>query len=294
MYDKVLKGFKDTSGKCKDFIHKMGAVVTTFFAKAEDMEKGLAKSDAMAFKEVITASKSPVFSLIQEVAEAEDIYDASEASYDSVLASVAKEVKKYVQLKGEEQRKEYKKKCLECIKQDHGRLDGMCFIPMIIGNLSSHHALAMSQWVAHSHVPLEIMVAPLRAQAGAVKVYMKFVEFLTRRVIALQEKLGPGVTSIPLESEDQFTAAKHVRSRSLSHSRSASPSIKSQPPSQQGSPPPSRYGSPARADEGKQAQTPAHKSVFSSHSQSFMGLFAKTGLTGMDDDLDDDETNREI
>ena len=34
------------------------------------------------------------------------------ANFDSVLASVAKEVKAYVRLKGDKQRKEYKKECL--------------------------------------------------------------------------------------------------------------------------------------------------------------------------------------
>ena len=33
VYDKVLQGFKDTSGKCKNFIHEMGSLVVTFFAQ---------------------------------------------------------------------------------------------------------------------------------------------------------------------------------------------------------------------------------------------------------------------
>ena len=60
IYDKVLQGFKDTSGKCKNFIHEMGSLVVTFFAQAEEMEKGLAKCDAMAFREVTSASKGHV------------------------------------------------------------------------------------------------------------------------------------------------------------------------------------------------------------------------------------------
>ena len=43
VYDKVLQAFKDTSGKCKDFIHDMGAMVVAFFGQAEKMEQGLAK-----------------------------------------------------------------------------------------------------------------------------------------------------------------------------------------------------------------------------------------------------------
>ena len=188
VYDKVLQGFKDTSGKCKDFIHDMGAMVIAFFGQAEKMEQGLAKCDAEAFREVINASKGHVCSLIEEVAEAESIYNLGEAKFNSILASVAKEVKVFMRQEGEKQRNEYKEYCLARIRQDHGRLDGTCFIPMIIGNLTAHQALAISQRVAHSHVPLKIMLAPLRTQAGAVKVYMRFVEFLAGRVIVRYRK----------------------------------------------------------------------------------------------------------
>ena len=115
--------------------------------------------------------------------------------------------RQYIPLKGDEQRKEYKKECLDQIRQDHSRLDGTCFIPMIMGNLTTHQALMMSQWVAHSYVPLKIMMAPLCTQAGTVKVYMKFVEFLARRVIALQERLDPGSSMVPLESESSGQSA---------------------------------------------------------------------------------------
>ena len=145
VYDKVLQGFKDTSGKCKDFIHDMGALVVAFFGEAEKMEQGLAKSDAEAFHEAISASKGHVCGLIEEVAEAEGIYNAGEAKFDSILASVAKEIKAFVRQEGEKQRKEYKEQSLARIKRDHGRLDGTCFIPMIIGNLTTHWALATSQ-----------------------------------------------------------------------------------------------------------------------------------------------------
>ena len=232
VYDKVLQGFKDTSGKCKNFIHEMGSLVVTFFAQAEEMEKGLAKCDAMAFHEAMSASKGHVCGLIEQVAEVEGIFNAGEANFDSVLVSVAKEVKAYIQLRGDEQREEYKKECLDQIRWDHGPLDGTCFIPMIMGNLTAHQALAMSQQVAHSHVPLKIMMAPLHTQAGAVKVYMKFVEFLARRVIALQERLGLGSSMVPLESESGGRSASPRCERSCS----ASPTRKSPPPSRHGSP----------------------------------------------------------
>ena len=209
------------------------------------------------------------------MAKAEGIFDAGEVNFDSVLASVAKEVKAYVRLRGNEQRKEYKKECLDWIRRDHGRLDGTCFIPMIVGNLTAHQALAMSQWVVHSHVPLKIMTAPLRTQAGAVKVYMKFVEFLARWVIALQERLGLGLSMVRLESESGGQSA----SPRCERSRSASPTRKS--------PPPSRHGSPIRTDSSKKAS----KDTFSPHSQSSLKLWATMNLS--DEDVDDTFSDEE-
>ena len=112
--------------------------------------------------------------------KAEDIYDSGEVTFDKMLASVAKQIKVYIQEQGTTQHAVYKKKCLDRVRQDHGRLDGTCFVPMIVGNLTAHRALAMSQRVAQSHVPLQIMMVPLRTQAGAIKVYTKFIEFLAR------------------------------------------------------------------------------------------------------------------
>ena len=44
----------------------------------------------MAFCEVMSASKGHVCGLIEQVAEAEGIFDVGEANFDSVLASVTK------------------------------------------------------------------------------------------------------------------------------------------------------------------------------------------------------------
>ena len=277
VYDKVLRGFKDTSGKCKTFIHEMGALVVTFFAQAKKMEDGLVKCDARAFEEAIDASKNHIIGLMEEVTEAEDIYDRGEAHFNSILASVAKEIKEYVKLKGEEQRQEYKKKCLDQIKQDHGRLDSMCFIPMIVGNLTAHHALTMSQWVAQSHVPLKIMIVPLHTQVGAIKVYMKFMEFLARQVVALQERLGPGAVGIPLESEpNDQSSTKRGRSHLASPTRQ--------------SPTPSRHGSPARTDPTEKAPTAAEV-VFSPHSQNALNLWKQLDLSDgeVEDTFSDEE-----
>ena len=232
----------------------MGAMVVVFFGQAEKMEQGLAKTDAEAFREVINASKGHVCGLIEEVAEAEGIYNTGEAKFNSILASVAKEVKAFVHQEGDKQRKEYKEHSLARIRRDHSRLDGTCFIPMIIGNLAAHRALAISQRVAHSHVPLKIMSAPLRTQAGAVKVYMRFVEFLAGRVIALQERLGPNTATVPLESEPgQSISPTRQRSSSPSPARKPScpPKRGSPVSSKHGSPAASRHGSPPRTDPGK-------------------------------------------
>ena len=67
---------------------------------------------------------------------------------------------------------------------------------------------------------------------------MKFVEFLARRVIALQEKLGPGATSIPLESEPNDQSIPSRRERS----RLPSPIRKTPPPSRRSSPVTSKTG----------------------------------------------------
>ena len=98
VYDMVLNGFKDTSGKCKSFIHEMGVLAIAFFAQAKEMEGSLAKCDARAFKEVMDASKDHVFHLIQEVADTEGIL---RQGLRLILIrswhwSTAKEVKAYV------------------------------------------------------------------------------------------------------------------------------------------------------------------------------------------------------
>ena len=64
------------------------------------MEGGLAATDAQAFEEAMEASKTHVIRLIQEVAEAEDIYDSGEVTFDKMLASVAEEIKVYIQQQG--------------------------------------------------------------------------------------------------------------------------------------------------------------------------------------------------
>ena len=89
----------------EDFIHDMGALMVTFFGQAEKMEQDLAKSNAEAFREVISASKGHICGLIEEVAKAEGIYNSGEAKFDSILVSVAKEIKAFVHQEGKKQTK---------------------------------------------------------------------------------------------------------------------------------------------------------------------------------------------
>ena len=90
-------------------------------------------------------------------------------------------------------------KCLERIRGVHGSLDRTQFIPMIILNVTTHHALSLNQRVNQSQIPLQIMMLPMRTQAATMGAGLKFIEFLSKRVLALDVKLGPAPTVI-LES----------------------------------------------------------------------------------------------
>ena len=61
-----------------------------------------------------------------------------------------------------------------------------------------HHALALNQRVNQSQIPLQIMISPMRTQVTTMGAGLKFVEFLSRRVLALDVKLGP-TTAVSLE-----------------------------------------------------------------------------------------------
>ena len=93
----------------------------------------------------------------------------------------------------------YIAKCLEWIRGVHGSLDGTQFIPMIILNVTTHHALVLNQRVNQSQIPLQIMILPMRTQAATMGAGLKFVKFLSKRVLALDVKLGPA-SFVSLES----------------------------------------------------------------------------------------------
>ena len=129
----------------------------------------------------------------------EESYEDMAANFDNILASVSDELKEFVELQGKEQCQTYITKCLEWIRGVHGSLDRTQFIPMIISNVTTHHALALNQRVNQSQIPLQIMISPMRTQAATMGAGLKFVEFLSKRVLSLDVKLGPA-SSVSLES----------------------------------------------------------------------------------------------
>ena len=115
------------------------------------------------------------------------------------MSSVSNELKELIESQGEEQRQAYIAKCMEWIRGVHGSLDGTQFILMVIMNATTHHALALNQRVNQSQIPLQIMILPMHTQAATMGAGLKFVEFLSKRVLALDVKLGPA-SAVSLES----------------------------------------------------------------------------------------------
>ena len=159
------------------------------------------------------------------------------------MASVSDELKEYVALQGEKQCKTYIAKCLERVRGVHGSLDGTQFIPMIISNVTTHHALVLNQRVNQSQIPLQSMILPMRTQAATMGAGLKFIEFLSRRVLALDVKLSP-TSSVSIESggegsgvqstsEEGGKMTAKVASPPTSpkkHNASKTPSIRHTPP----------------------------------------------------------------
>ena len=199
MLDRVLLGFKKSGGRAREYIFETAAIAINFFSRAGDMEVELESSEALKFREAVDGMKESIRDLIRRTASAEESYEDAAANFDNILASVLDELKEFVELQGEEQRQTYMTKCLERIRGVHGSLDGTQFIPMIISNVTTHHTLALNQRVNQSQIPLQIMISPMRSQAATMGTSLKFVEFLSKQVLALDVKLGP-VSSVSLES----------------------------------------------------------------------------------------------
>ena len=199
MLDRILSGFKRSGGRTREYIHETAAISINFFSRAGDMEAELESSEALKFREAVNSMKESIRDLIRWTALAEESYEDAAAQFDNILSSVSDELKEFVESQGEEQCQEYISKCMERIRGVHGSLDGTQFIPMVVTNATTHHALALNQRVNQSQIPLQIMISPMCTQATTMGARLKFVEFLSRRVLALDVKLGP-VTAVSLES----------------------------------------------------------------------------------------------
>ena len=199
MLDRILSGFKRSGSRAREYIYETAAIALNFFSRARDMEAKLESSEALKFREVVNGMKESIHDLIRRTASAEESYENAAANFDNILASVSDEVKEFEDSHGEEQHQAYIFRSMERIRGVHGSLDGTQFIPLVVSNTTIHHALAMSHRVNQSQVPLQIMMLPMRTQAGTMGTGLKFIEYLSKRVLALDVKLGP-TTTVSLES----------------------------------------------------------------------------------------------
>ena len=199
MLDGVLSGFKKSGGRAREYIYDTAAIAINFFSKAGDMEADLESSEALKFREAVNGMTESIRDLARRATLAEDSYEDAAAHFDNILSSVLDELKEFVESQGEEQRQAYIAKCMEQIRGVHGSLDGTQFIPMVISNVTTHHALAINQRVSHSQIPLQILILPMRTQAATMGASLKFLEFLSKRVLALDVKLGPA-SAVSLKS----------------------------------------------------------------------------------------------
>ena len=202
MLDRILSGFKKSGGRTREYIHETAAITINFFSRAGDMEAELESSEALKFHAAVNGMKESIRDLVRWTTLAEESYEDAAAQFDNILSSISDELKEFVEAQGEEQHQEYISKCLDQIRGIHGSLDGTQFIPMVVINVTTHHALALNQRVNQSQISLQIMISPMHTQATTMGAGLKFVEFLSRRVLALDVKLGP-TTAVSLESGDE-------------------------------------------------------------------------------------------
>ena len=199
MLDRILSGFKKLGGRAREYIHETAAIAINFFSRAGDMEVELESSEALKFRVAVNGMKESIRDLVQQTALAEESYEDAAVQFDNILSSISDELKEFVEAQGEEQHQEYISKCLDRIRGISGSLDGTQFIPMVVTNVTMHHALALNQRVNQSQIPLQIMISPMHTQATTMGAGLKFVEFLSRWVLALDVKLGL-TTAVSLES----------------------------------------------------------------------------------------------
>ena len=119
-------------------------------SRAGDMEAELESSEALKFWNVVNGMKDSIHDLIRRTALAEESYEEAAVQFDNILSSVSDELKEFVEAQGKEQCQEYIAKCLDRIRGIHGSLDGTQFIPMVVTNATTHHALSLNQRVNQS------------------------------------------------------------------------------------------------------------------------------------------------
>ena len=224
MLDRILLGFKRSGSHTREYIHETAAITINFFSRAGDMEVELESSKALKFWEAVNGMKESIHDLIRRTASAEESYEDVAAHFDNILSSVSDELKEFIESQGKEQHQVYIAKCMERIRGVHSSLDRTQFIPMVITNVMTHHALALNQRVNQPQIPLQIMISPMRTQAATVGTGLKFIEFLSKRVLALDVKLGLA-TAVSLKSGGEGAG---VQSTSRTGGR-ATPMVTSSP-----------------------------------------------------------------
>ena len=143
MLDRILSGFKRSGSRTREYIHETAAIAINFFSRAGDIEVELESFEALKFREAVNGMKESIRDLIRWTALAEESDEDAVAQFDNILSSVSDELKEFVESQGEERRQAYISKCMEQIRGIHGSLDGTQFIPMVVMNATTHHALAL-------------------------------------------------------------------------------------------------------------------------------------------------------
>ena len=116
MLDRILSGFKRSSGRAREYIHETAAIAINFFSRAGDMEAELESSEALKFREAVNGMKASIRDLIRQTALVEESYEDAAAQFNNILLSVSDELKEFVESQGEEQCQEYISKCMERIR----------------------------------------------------------------------------------------------------------------------------------------------------------------------------------
>ena len=154
MLDRILSGFKKSGRHAHNYIHETAAITLNFFSRAGEMEADLALSEVPKFRSAINGMKDSIHDLIRQTSLAEESYEEAAVQFNNILASVSDELREFVEAWGKEQRREYIAKCMDRIRGIHGSLDGTQFIPMMVSNTTTHHALSLSARVNQSQIPL--------------------------------------------------------------------------------------------------------------------------------------------